>query len=124
MELTGKNGEYADFILSKMKVNQGWINMDDILEYLHEKYNYEVEPEYVLRDLIDDWKFIINDGNILRLTMEGDKAAKSGVADYLGKRGTTEKRNNVKEWMSIGKIVFDIILAAAGFILGRCTAGL
>lgn len=42
MELTGKNGEYAGFILGKLKENGGWISRDDILGCLHEEYDYAV----------------------------------------------------------------------------------
>lgn len=51
MQLTGKNAEYADLILSKLMDNGGWISKDEILGILHDTYNYAAEPEFVLHDL-------------------------------------------------------------------------
>lgn len=85
MQLTGKNAEYADFILSKMMEKGGWISKDEILMSLHDTYDYAAEPEFVLHDLVDNWKFIIVDGEILRLTKEGDKVADKGVEHYAAK---------------------------------------
>ena len=58
MQLTGKNAEYADLILSKLMDIGGWISKDEILGILHDTYNYAAEPEFVLHDLVDNWKFI------------------------------------------------------------------
>ena len=80
--MTGKNAEYADFILSKMMEKGGWISRDEILMSLHNTCGYAAEPEFVLYDLVDNWNFIIVDGEILRLTKEGDKAAKRGSKIY------------------------------------------
>ena len=65
-----------------MSDNGGWISRNDILIYLHDTYDYTAEPEFVLHDLVDNWNFIIMDGEILRLTKGGDKAARKGVAPY------------------------------------------
>ena len=82
MQLTGKNAEYADLILSKLMDNGGWISKDEILGILHDTYDYAAEPEFVLHDLVDNWKFIIVDGEILRLTKEGDKVACSDSSNW------------------------------------------
>ena len=65
MQLTGKNAEYADLVLSKLMDNGGWVSKDEMLGTLHDTYNYAAEPEFVLHDLVDNWKLIIVDGEIL-----------------------------------------------------------
>lgn len=117
MQLTGKNAEYADFILSKMSDNGGWISRDDILMYLHDTYDYAAEPEFVLHDLVDNWKFIIVDDEILRLTKEGDKAAKKGVVNYASKEKFMERTVNMKTFLSIISSLLAIIGALISWII-------
>lgn len=124
MELTGNNGEIADFILHTMKEKDGYMRRDDLATMLTDKYGWDTDaPDIVLDALENDYSFITRNGEVLRLTKEGDKVARLGVAAYFSKEDTKEKRNEAKEWMSIGKIIFDILIAAASFVLGRCSAG-
>lgn len=122
MQLTGKNAEYADLILSKLMDNGGWISKDEILGILHDTYNYAAEPEFVLHDLVDNWKFIIVDGEILRLTKEGDKAAKKGVAQYCKGKEKKELFKDWKDYLSVGETLINIMVALASFFLGRCSS--
>ena len=122
MQLTGKNAEYADFILSKMSDNGGWISRNDILMYLHDTYDYAAEPEFVLHDLADNWNFIIVDGEILRLTKEGDRAAKKGVALYCKGKEKKELFKDWKDYLSVGETLINIMVALASFFLGRCSS--
>ena len=123
MQLTGKNAEYADFILSKMMEKGGWISRDEILMSLHDTYDYAAEPEFVLHDLVDNWKFIIVDGEILRLTKEGDKVADKGVEHYSMKKRKKELFKDWKDYISVGETLVNIIVALGSFFLGRCSSG-
>jgi len=123
MQLTGKNAEYADFILSKMMEKGGWISKDEILMSLHDTYDYAAEPEFVLHDLVDNWKFIIVDGEILRLTKEGDKVADKGVEHYSMKKRKKELFKDWKDYISVGETLVNIIVALGSFFLGRCSSG-
>ena len=113
MQLTGKNAEYADFILSKMMEKGGWISRDEILMSLHDTYDYAAEPEFVLHDLVDNWKFIIVDGEILRLTKEGDKVADKGVERYAAKERFWDRTVKMKAVVSI----ISALIAAIGVLI-------
>lgn len=122
MQLTGKNAEYADFILSKMMEKGGWISRDEILMSLHDTYDYAAEPEFVLHDLVDNWKFIIVDGEILRLTKDGDKAARKGVKRYCRNKKSKESIKDWKDYISVVETLINIIVALGSFFLGRCSS--
>lgn len=113
MQLTGKNAEYADLILSKLMDNGGWISKDEILGILHDTYDYAAEPEFVLHDLVDNWKFIIVDGEILRLTKEGDKVADKGVERYAAKERFWDRTVKMKAVVSI----ISALIAAIGVLI-------
>lgn len=113
MQLTGKNAEYADLILSKLMDNGGWISKDEILGILHDTYDYAAEPEFVLHDLVDNWKFIIVDGEILRLTQEGDKVADKGVECYAAKERFWDRTVKMKAVVSI----ISALIAAIGVLI-------
>ncbi|WP_224029688.1 hypothetical protein [Prevotella lacticifex] len=100
-----------------MSDNGGWISRDDILMYLHDTYDYAAEPEFVLHDLVDNWKFIIVDDEILRLTKEGDKAAKKGVVNYASKEKFMERTVNMKTFLSIISSLLAIIGALISWII-------
>lgn len=122
MQLTGKNAEYADFILSKMMEKGGWISRDEILMSLHDTYDYAAEPEFVLHDLVDNWKFIIVDGEILRLTKDGDKAARKGVKRYCRNKKSKESFKDWKDYISVVETLINIIVSLGSFFLGRCSS--
>ena len=119
MQLTGKNAEYADFILSKMMEKGGWISRDEILMSLHDTYDYAAEPEFVLHDLVDNWKFIIVDGEILRLTKEGDKATKKGSKKYEKSLEFKEKTVKLKTYLETIGILVTIIGTLLGLLIAR-----
>ena len=119
MQLTGKNAEYADFILSKIRDNGGWISKHEILRSLHNTYNYALEPEFVLHDLEDNWKFIIADGVILRSSKEGDKAAKKGSKKYEKGLELKEKTVKLKTYLETIGILVTIIGTLLGLLIAR-----
>ena len=99
--------------VSKLMDNGGWISKDEILGILHDTYDYAAEPEFVLHDLVDNWKFIIVDGEILRLTKEGDKVADKGVECYAAKERFWDRTVKMKAVVSI----ISALIAAIGVLI-------
>ena len=80
---------------------------------LHDTYDYAAEPEFVLHDLVDNWKFIIVDGEILRLTKEGDKVADKGVERYAAKERFWDRTVKMKAVVSI----ISALIATIGVLI-------
>ena len=117
MDLNGKNGEYAEYILKKLYEHEGWISSDELLMAIHDKYDYAVGPEIVLHGLVDDSKLIIKDGEIYRLTREGDKAARKGVRRYEKKKSFMEKTITMKLFLKVVATLITIIVTLISFFI-------
>jgi len=117
MELNGKNGEYAEYILKKLYEHEGWISSDELLIAIHDKYDYDIGPEIVLHGLVDDSKLIIKDCEIYRLTREGDKAAKKGLRRYEKKKSFMEKTITMKQFLSVVAALVSIIGTLIGIVI-------
>ncbi len=110
MELTGNSREIADFILARFKEAEGHLRKEEIDQMLIDEYGWDTDaPDIVLGSLIDDYAFITRQGAVLRLTQEGDKAAKKGIRIYEKKRKFMERTVSMK-------VLLEVIAALATII--------
>lgn len=91
MELKGKNGEYAEYILRKIYEHGDWISCYELLKDLHDKYGYTLEPEVVLHDLLDGHHYLIKDGEYFITTCMGDKAIRDMIRNKERKDSIIDK---------------------------------
>ena len=125
MMFTEKQQEIADRILKDLSA-QNFIWESDYMSDLQMQYpqNYH-DCDYVMESLIRDYRLLERYGKgYLKLTLEGMKATDVGFINTI-KRAETEKRLPIIEHkLRIVKIIIDIAIAIASFILGRCSTSL
>lgn len=120
MELTGNNGEIADFILHEIKDKGGYIRKDDLATMLADKYGWNTDaPDIVLDALENDYSFITRDGEVLRLTREGDDAANEGVKKHEQKRKFMERTVSMKTLIEIVVALITAFTAIIGLIIAN-----
>lgn len=97
--------EHSDFILQTMKQHGGRMQASEMAGVLHKKYNYAIEPELQLSQLIIADKLIIKEGSWLFLTPAGRVAAVVGAKRFEKKIRWTERLKRNADIATIGGFV-------------------
>lgn len=121
---TKKQQEIADRILKDVADQANHVWESDYMSDLQMQYpdNYH-DCDYVLQSLVSDYRLLDRyGGGFLRLTPEGMEAAQNGFADTVRKENDVRELPIVEQKLKIIKILIEIAIAIAVFILGRCSS--
>lgn len=116
--------EHSDFILKTMKGNGGRMEKSHLAGILHDKYDYAVEPELQLQQLINEEHLVRVEGAWLFLTKKGQKAADGSMDKYLSGIETQEKTRLLSDRLTVVKLIVEIICIIISFFLGRLSVSL
>lgn len=115
-----KQSKVADKVLHLLAEHDGRMNVTDLYYLFTEKERNDGTLDNAI-SLLFRKGLMVENGCLYELTDDGEEVMNVGITSWVKKQ---KGKRKVAEWMaklSLVKIVIDIIIAVASFVLGRCS---
>lgn len=106
---TQKQIEYSDFILRTIKSEGGRIEKSHLYGILHDRYDYDIDADLQVKQLMITEKMIVQDGTWLFLSRYGKLAARVGLKRVERKIDWLERIKRNADIACIGAFLVALI---------------
>ena len=119
---TEEQYQMADSILADIYNAGGVTDRNSIIGELYERYDYSETTDITLMKLQDDG-FLKYEGRFIKLTRQGDKAARISMRRFLDAEKRKERLITIKEIMAIVASALSVGAAIGSFITYLISTG-
>ena len=119
---TEEQYQMADSILADIYNTGGVTDRNSLVGELYERYDYSETTDITLMKLQDDG-FIKYDGRFIKLTRQGDKAARISMRRFHDAEKRRERLLTIKEIMAIVASALSVGAAIGSFITYLISTG-
>lgn len=119
---TEEQYQMADSILADIYNAGGVTDRNSLVGELYERYDYSETTDITLMKLQDDG-FIKYEGRFIKLTRQGDKAARISMRRFLDAEKRKERLITIKEIMAIVASALSVGAAIGSFITYLISTG-